>query len=496
MVRSKEARRSKSSKQVKKRICKRSRGSKSKEENNMTSLASALGWILNTKAIFANDTFHGNINWSPLVLVFQALCWAFQESRNVTDAFSRAIDFCDCLGMKETAKTYPRFINALARYSCLATRLRARIQECAQEIGGRFWRDDSWCLFAFDGSRVSAPRTVSNERAFCATNYGKGTTAKYRKKKTKGMRRTKNEKKTPEPPRPQIWITSIWHMGLRLTWTWRLGKSNASERGHVQEILENEIFPTNSLFCGDAGFVGYPLWHSIKEATADFLVRVGANVSLLSECADIERLSDHIVLCWPKGQMNSGAKPLRLRLVRVKIGKTTMWMLTSVLDRRKLSIKKIIRYYKMRWGIEVQFRGLKQTLDKHNLRCRNSDNALAELEWSILGMVVVEILALKQQIEKKGNQRKTYNPIDRSLAKSVRALRECMAKPQVVLGKATGLVGNLSNATVQKYRNKTDKRSRYRPSNPDKKPLGDPQLTKLTADHRRKIAIIERRIAA
>ena len=50
----------------------------------------------------------------------------------------------------------------------------------------------------------------------------------------------------------------MWHMGLRLPWTWRLGPSNSSERDHVREMLKQEAFPENTLFCGDAGFIGYP----------------------------------------------------------------------------------------------------------------------------------------------------------------------------------------------------------------------------------------------
>jgi hypothetical protein len=38
--------------------------------------------------------------------------------------------------------------------------------------------------------------------------------------------------------------------------------------------------------------------------------------------------------------MNSGDPPLRLRLVKVKVGKTNMWILTSVLDRSKLTKKR------------------------------------------------------------------------------------------------------------------------------------------------------------
>ena len=102
----------------------------------------------------------------------------------------------------------------------------------------------------------------------------------------------------------------LWHMKLRLPWTWRIGPSNSSERGHVVELLEQEEFPEETLFCGDAGFVGYPLWSTILKSLANFLVRVGANVNLLSETADIQKCAGRIVRCWPKGQRNSGA-PLR-----------------------------------------------------------------------------------------------------------------------------------------------------------------------------------------
>ena len=464
--------------------------------SNISSLSKQINWLLGESDIFANETFHGNVKWDPKQVAFQALVWSFQESRNVTDAFDRALTCCDKLEMSQTARTYPRFINVLARYKCVADRVRERIQECAEQVGGRFWKQDGWVLFAFDGSRVDAPRTISNEKAFCASNYGHGQTAKYRKKKSKGMRRKQNKKNKPAPPRPQVWMTAIWHMGLRLTWTWRFGPSNSSERGHVEAILKEEKFPANSLFCGDAGFVGYPLWSSLLSAKVNFLVRVGANVSLLSEHADIRRVSDRIVLCWPKGKMNSGIPPLKLRLVKVKIGTTTMWMLTNVLDRKKLSKKQIIRYYKMRWGVEVQYRGLKQTLGNRKLRCRNSDNALAELEWSVLGMMAVECLALREQIRKKREEKTNYEPLDRSLANSIRAIRKCMNDPEHVPASNKGLLYDLSVAVVQKYNNRTDKRSRYRPKNPDKKPLGDPELTKITAIHRRKLAECGQKLAA
>jgi hypothetical protein len=277
-------------------------------------------------------------------------------------------------------------------------------------------------------------------------------------------------------------------MGLRLPWTWRLGPSNSSERDHVKQILSEEDFPENTLFCGDAGFTGYPLWSMILTTGGDFLVRVGANVRLLSEHADIKKLGGGVVLCWPKGKMNSGEPPLRLRLVRVKVGKTKMWMLTSVLNKRKLTHKQIIRFYKMRWGIEVEFRGLKQTIDKHTLRCRNPDRVLAELDWSLRAMAVAELLALREQIASADETKDaSYDPQDRSLSNTMRAIRRCMRNLHRYSTAEDGLMYQLSQALVQRYNNRTDKRARYRRKNPDKKPIGEPNVRKLTELERKKL---------
>jgi hypothetical protein len=458
-----------------------------------------LDWFVPEGELFAKDEFHGNARWSPEQLTAQALIWSWQETKLVTDAFDHTKEVCEELGWKNTAQTYPAFMNALNRYNDLfVPRLRERYQRLAEEVGGRFFRTGGWVLIGFDGSRATAPRTVSNERAFCAPNYGHGKRAKYGKKKSRGLRRRRNEQHPPHPQAPQAWITMMWHMGLRLPWTWRLGPSNSSEREHVQQMLAKEEFPENTLFCGDAGFVGYPLWSDILAAGGDFVVRVGANVKLLSEHADVKKLGGGIVLCWPKGKMESSEPPLRLRLVQVTIGKTKVWLLTSVLDRRKLTHKQLLRVYKMRWGIEVEFRGLKQTIDKHKLRCRNSDRLLVELDWSLRGMAVAELLALREQIAatREGKPREDYDPQDRSLANTMRALRKSMRNLSKYCDPAHSLLQELSQATVQRYANQTDKRARYRPKNPDKKPLGDPIVRKMNATERERLRKHNQRLAA
>lgn len=466
---------------------------------NKTHFVELLQWFLPEGELFSKDEFHGNTRWDADLLAAQALVWSWQETKHVTDAFDHAREVCEELGWKKTAMTYTSFMNALDRYDDVWMRcLRQRCQTLAKQVGGKFFRSGDWVLIGIDGSRTTTPRTISNERAFCAPNYGHGRRAKYGKKKSKGLRRKRNKQHPPHAQAPQAWITMMWHMGLRLPWTWRLGPSNASERDHVKQMLAEEAFPENTLFCGDAGFTGYPLWRAIREAGGDFLVRVGANVNLLSEQADVKKLGGGIVLCWPKGQMESGEPPLRLRLVRVQIGKTKMWMLTSVLDPQQLTRKQIIRVYKLRWGMEVEFRGLKQTIDKHKLRCRNSDRLLVELNWSLCGMAVAELLALREQVIARREDRPddAYDPQDRSLANTMRALRRSMRNLAKYCDPSDNLLQQLSQAKVQRYTNHTDKRARYRPANPDKKPLGEPTVRKISAKQNETLTQCDQRIAA
>jgi len=281
-------------------------------------------------------------------------------------------------------------------------------------------------------------------------------------------------------------------MGLRLPWDWRLGPSNASERDHVIEMIEQGRFPAQTLLCGDAGFVGYRFWSCLQHAGLRFLVRVGGNVSLLTEQAHckFEKVGKEFsVLCWPKDALRADRPPLRLRLVRVVVGKTLMWLLTNVLDPRALSQSMVVRFYQMRWGVELEFRGLKQTLERAKLRCRNAQRLLAELHWSIVAMAVAELLALKEQLELRPSKNQTtqetrYDPSQRSLANTMRALRGCLKNLGAEPKPGKDLASLLRTAVTDAYQRTSSKKARYRPPNPDNKPLGDPQIRRLDPDEK------------
>lgn len=456
-----------------------------KTVKNKHDFSAAFGWFFGTGDMFSDLKFHGNTGWRAWYLAMQALIFSWSEKKFVTDAFSESHKRCRQLGHAATVATYQGFMRALASsLGVLMPLMFLRLQQLMQEVGGRFWLVSGFVPLAFDGGRNDAARTVSNETEFCAPNFGKGKTAKYRKKKTKGMRRTQNEKNKPVDPKPQIWITMMWHMGLRLPWSWRLGPSNSSERAHVCEMLEQEKFPENTLFCGDAGFVGYDFWKWILDQGHDFVVRVGGNVNLLCQNMDFERRRDGTVFCWPRDKQ-AKQPPLRLRLIQIKVGNAEMYLLTSVLDSKRLNRKTMGELYAMRWGIEVEFRGLKQTLKKSKLRCRNAQRLYAELSWSIMAMAVAELLALKEQIaaaESPGTDDRTCQPQDLSLANTMRAIYGCLDNLDEVVADDNGFHDQLRRAVTDRYDRKAKKAARYRPKNPDKKKLGNPNIRKLNND--------------
>jgi hypothetical protein len=460
-------------------------------------------WLLPGDGIFAELKLHGHTGWLPRSLVWLALCWSWSECAHVTDGFAQAMECCQLLAGDSALTTYQGLMGALVRWTeSLLSVLWPVMHLRMQEIAGKWWRVDGWLPIAFDGSRGTAPRSQSNEKALCAPSYGHGKTAKYRRKKSKGMRRRKNEKNPAHPQEPQVWMTMLWQMSLRLPWKWKLGPSNSSERAHVMEMIGAGGFPESTLFCGDAGFIGYPLWALINGMGMHFLVRVGANVQLLTARSDCAiRLRKDLVLCWPLTAQQAKLPPLRLRLVRVQIGTQKMWMLTNVLEPKRLTLEQIVTFYKMRWGIEVEFRGLKQTLDCGKLRCRNSQRLLAELNWSIMAMAVAELFALKEQLALPANKsvarQSPPDPKKRSLANTMRALRFCLTHLNDVPAPGQDLDSRLRRAVTDNFVRRSSKRARYRPPNPDKKPLGDPKIRRLTPQERKKlIAITSRKSAA
>ena len=439
-----------------------------RETVHLDFLRKAMDWVVGP-GIFRDLKTHGNTKWVASDLVMLAVPWVWSEKSQLTAAFEEAAVWSKRLFGRVAVGSYQALTNALVHHAeQLVPLLWSRLQQLMEQVGQEHWRIGRWLPLAVDGSRVSTPRTKANETAFRAANYGKSKSAKYRKKKSKNKRK-KNRTKA-DTVTPQIWLTLLWHMGLRLPWCWKMGPSDSSERRHLQDILVKQKFPEYTLFCGDAGFTGYDFWTSIIDAGHNFLMRVGANVRLLTKLGYHVRERNGIVYVWPDSAARKKQPPLVLRLIHLKSERGDVYLLTNVLNSRYLSDTLASRLYKLRWGIELQFRTLKQTFGRRTLRSRTPDRAYAELEWSLLGLWMIHLFAVKEQVS-VGEP-----PSQTSAAMAIQVVRSILFLWCEVPKKGTDLWTRLQNAVLDTYERRSSKRARYRPNKKDTPSAGKPKL--------------------
>ena len=438
-------------------------------------LRKALAWAINDR-MFADMRLHGNIRWSPRQIVILAVLWVWSDKRTLVRAFDHARGLSLAIFGEVAVTTYQGLTGALKKWSVkLLPATQQRLQQLMEQVGENHWRIGLWVALAVDGSRIDTPRTKSNENAFAAKNYGKGKKARSR---TKWKNKKKRSKKLSAPVKPQMWITLIWHMGLKLPWTWKTGASTSSERHQLMDMLKTENFPENTLFCGDAGFVGYEFWNAIANSGHHFLVRVGANVRLLTDLGHV-RYGDGIVCVWPNAAARRRQLPLVLRLVHIQNERGTMSLVTSVLSTRKLSNASVARLYSMRWGIELQFRSFKQTFGRGQLHSRTAACSYVELDWSLIGLWMIQLFAVKEQI-------KVARPPDgSSVSLSLAIIQDAMNLSHEAALNGRVLSRQLSEAVKDQYVRTSSKSARYQANKKDKPSATQPILLKATAKQQR-----------
>ncbi len=238
-------------------------------------------------------------------------------------------------------------------------------------------------------------------------------------------------------------------------------------------------FPEFTLFCGDAGFVGYDFWQSIVDRGHSFLIRVGGNVRLLKGLGVVRRRGD-IVYSWPDTAMKKEQPPLVLRLPRFHDGRSEVYLVTNILDDEELTAEQASLIYRGRWGIELQFRSLKQTYGRAKLRARTPEIAEIELHWSLLGLTMLQLLAMKEQT-------RAGEPADKtSIAAVLRIIRSMIADPSEARSPTASLPNRLRNATTDSYQRHTKKQSRNYPRRKQEPWTGPPIILTATEEQRQR----------
>jgi hypothetical protein len=441
-----------------------------RQSNDVDLLRRSLAWIVDEK-IFSHLAFHGNTSWIASQLVLLAVLWVWSDKSTLTGAFVQASELSRGMLGTVAVTTYQGLMNALVTWTeKLLPLIWKRLHIFMEKAGGEYWRIGQWLPLAVDGTRVTTPRTRSNELAFSAKNYGKGKMARSRRNwKNKKAR----SKRLSAPVKPQIWLTLLWHMGLKVPWSWKTGPSNSSERSHFAELLDMTVFPENTLFCGDAGFVGFDLWAAIVAHRHSFLIRVGGNVRLLRGLGFSRRHSD-LVYLWPKAAARQKALPLVLRLMEFRGPRGIVYLVTNVISEKALSSRQASQLYRLRWGVELQFRSYKQTFGRGKLRSRTSAHATVELDWSLLGLGMIQLYAVKEQI-------RVGSPPERSsVSMALAVMQDAMRSWRNDVWNPPALLRRLRGATKDHYERKGSKCARYRPHYKDPPSATKPKLVNAT----------------
>jgi hypothetical protein len=456
------------------------------ETSNGDDLRRALDWVV-TPELFTNIKVHGNANWKVLDVVRVAVFWMWSREPCLVEAADDAIERVRRIFGQHAVRSYQTLTNALCRYTGeIFPMLRCRMQALMEKTDPSGYRIGIWLAIAMDGSRLDVPRTVKNEKRFCKA--GKKTNRKKKKAKKRGRHATKAKPKThkktyydPQAVGPQVWLTLIWHIGQRLPWSWKIGPSYSSERQHVIDMLDQKL-PENTLFCGDAGFVGYEFWREFEKRGHSFLVRVGGNVRLLRGLGYRIRRTRGIVYSWPEEMMKKSHPPIVLRLIQLKTGRNEdVFLVTNVLNSRSLSDQLAGQIFRQRWGIEVQFRHLKQTYERSKLQSRTPDKAISELTWSLISLWMLQLLALKEQTSHREPEAQT------SIAQVLKIVQRLLSRDTATEEPTKRLRPQLRNAVTDTYERHSKKQSRNYPRRKEEPAPKSPHIQVATKIHKNKI---------
>jgi hypothetical protein len=393
---------------------------------------------------------NSKICWTPRLIVICAILMALSSAQTVKDRFADARLATVALygSRRRPGKTSEGFIAILCRHSgALVEHICQALRQSVREIAGSHWTVEGWLVFAADGTRVECPMTQANEKVLGCAGKGKTT--------------------------PQQFLTMLLHLGTGLPWGWIRGHSRSSERRHLRRMIK--LLPSKSMLVADAGFTGYELLRSLMAADCQFLIRVGSNVRLLKKLGYKVREYDGIVYLWPEKQRKQA--PLILRLIVLHDGKKKMHLLTSVSDKSKLSDHSAAAIYRRRWGIELYYRTLKQTLGKTKLLSDSPRQARVELDWSMVALWILGLMTVSQLIESG------RDPAQCSLADALRVMRDAMRNIRKRC--RHGILNiRLRQATRDNYRRTSSKKSRHWPHKKTQQPPGTPKMRTASREER------------
>lgn len=414
----------------------------------------------------------GRVRWTARLLAMVALFMVWSPGRTLKDRLADARNTVARIypTRRRPGRSHEGFSKALARDGAgVLAALSDHWRRCARRVADGCWSQGRWALFGVDGSLFNCPRTKANEKAFGASGRSNGG--------------------------PQQLVTCLFHVVSGLIWCWERGPvQKNSERRQFRQMLH--LLPPNAMVLADAGFHGYDLVRLLLNQGGSFLIRVGGNVTLLRKLGYAVKEHRQTVYLWPLQQQGrigsrkgagSNARrrtkgknieaPLVLRLIRLKDNKgRPVCLLTNVLEKSRLSDAAAEGMYRLRWGIEVMWRGLKQTMGHHKMLSGAPHRAAAELDWAMAGLWMLQLISVKRMVD-SGQLPRRYSP-----AESLRVLRQAMSGRR---HNRRSLKDELTDAVMDEYCRRRPKQARNNMHKRPQSPPGEPVARMATNAEKR-----------
>ena len=301
----------------------------------------------------------------PLILIAAIMTWCAGETDADRFVLSRAFYVqIHAPKRQRPGKTFSGFCEAMLRlpmpvWWAFCDAVRSRVFHLLADR----MTTEGWLPLGCDGSRMECPRTAELEQSL----------GKSRKDKSA----------------PALWVIALVSLTTGVLWSWRLGTSKTGERRYLIDLLETlpqAVLQSVLLVC-DAGYVGYDLFGRLLKQQCSFLIRLSSQAQLYSlEMVKVEGFTEGEFWYWTDDAESKSQPALHVRVIRVAAKKrhNDVWLVTNVLDPKRLPAGLAARFYRMRWESECFFRTYKRVVKDVRLVSRTAPMVVREAEVSLL----------------------------------------------------------------------------------------------------------------